>query len=123
MVGFSIPSSHPNLKTEGGESILGERNKEGEDREEDEEEKEEEEEKEGEEDNGVTRPCKTTAINSTADSGPLTAYSLSMLYVISLSQYSSNLIIIHVALLPFIPISARSSLYGLSLYSRGSSGV
>ena len=30
-------------------------------------------------------------------------------------QYSSNPIIIHVALLPFIPISARSSLYGLSL--------
>ena len=68
MVGFSIPSSHPNptLKTEGGE-----RSKEGGGREEDEEEKEEEEEKEGKEDNGVTPPSKTTAINSTADSGPL----------------------------------------------------
>ena len=67
-VGFSILSSHPNpqLKTEGGA-----RSKEGGDREEDEEEMEEEEEKEGKEDNGVTPTWKTTAINSTADSGPL----------------------------------------------------
>ena len=74
MVGFSIPSSHPNLKTEGREMSKGE-----EGREEDEEEKEEE--KEGKEEDRVTPTCKTTAFNSMAECGPLTLYLLSMIYV------------------------------------------
>ena len=54
MVGFSIPSSHPNLKTE-----KGERSKEGEGEEEDEEEEEEkEEEKEGKEDSESRQPVR-----------------------------------------------------------------
>ena len=69
-VGSSTQSYHLalNFKTEGGERSKGE-----EGGEEDEEEKEEkEEEKEGKEEDRVTPPCKTTAINSMADCGPLT---------------------------------------------------